>query len=157
MAAHVFLKSFFKTKNNLISRKIRDNKRGSGVVAMDSGEQQIHSTDNSAYCKQCESGTVMFDMVLTEFVCSSCGCVLDDRILHFDGAVGAANLSEYSDGTSTGMPESLAMYHKDLSTLIGVDDTDATGKVLEPSQKMRCRGSAPGTVGRSSTTQSLVT
>src|SRR5436309_12922913 len=83
MAAHVFLKSFFKTKNNLISRKIRDNKRGSGVVAMDSPEQQIHSTDNSAYCKQCESGTVIFDMVLSEFVCSSCGSVLDDRILHF--------------------------------------------------------------------------
>ena len=104
---------------------------------MDSPEQQIHSTDNSAYCKQYESGTVIFDMVLSEFVCSSCGCVLDDRILHFDGAVGAANLSEYSDGARTGMPESLAVYHKGLSTLIGVDDTDATGKVLEPSQKMK--------------------
>ena len=78
-----FLRVSSKTKNNLISRKIRNNRKGSGVVAMDSAEQQIHSTDNSAYFKQCESGTVIFDMVLTEFVCSSCGCVLDDRILHF--------------------------------------------------------------------------
>jgi len=69
---------------------------------MDSAEQQIHSTDNSAYCKQCERWMVIFDMGLSEFVCSSCGCVLDDRILHFDGAAGAANLSEYSDGARTG-------------------------------------------------------
>src|SRR5437867_9028133 len=87
-----FLRVSSKTKNNLISRKIRDNKRRSGVVAMDSTEQQIHSTDNSAYCKQCESRMVIFDMGLSEFVCSSCGCVLDDRILYFDGAAGAANL-----------------------------------------------------------------
>ena len=61
-----FLRVSSKTKNNLISRKIRNNRRGSGVVAMDSAEQQIHSTDNSAYCKQYESGTVIFDMVLSE-------------------------------------------------------------------------------------------
>ena len=41
-------------------------------------------------------------MGLSEFVCSSCGCVLDDRILYFDGAAGAPNLSEYSDGARTG-------------------------------------------------------
>jgi len=62
-----FLRVSSKIKNNLISRKIRNNRRGSGVVAMDSAEQQIHSTDNSAYCKQYESGTVIFDMVLSEF------------------------------------------------------------------------------------------
>src|SRR5581483_1543886 len=46
------------------------------------------------------------------------------------------NPSEYSDRTRTGMPESLAIHHKGLSTLIGLDDTDARGKVLEPAQKV---------------------
>ena len=35
------------------------------------------------------------------------------------------------------MPESLAVHHKGLSTLIGLDDTDARGKTLEPAQKMK--------------------
>ena len=35
------------------------------------------------------------------------------------------------------MPESLAIHHKGLSTLIGMGDTDARGKALEPAQKMK--------------------
>jgi transcription initiation factor TFIIB len=35
------------------------------------------------------------------------------------------------------MPESLAVHHKGLSTLIGIGDTDARGKALEPSQKVK--------------------
>jgi transcription initiation factor TFIIB len=76
-------------------------------------------------------------MVSSEFVCSSCGCVADDRIFHADNAAGMLNSSEYGDRTRTGMPESLAIHHKGLSTLIGLDDTDARGKTLEPSQKMK--------------------
>jgi transcription initiation factor TFIIB len=76
-------------------------------------------------------------MVSSEFVCSSCGCVADDRIFHADNAAGTLNSSEYGDRTRTGMPESLAIHHKGLSTLIGLDDTDARGKTLEPSQKMK--------------------
>jgi transcription initiation factor TFIIB len=80
---------------------------------------------------------VIFDMVSSEFVCSSCGCVADDRILHADSTAGTTNPSEYSDRTRTGMPESLVIHHKGLSTLIGLDDTDARGKMLEPAQKMK--------------------
>ncbi|MEP0824223.1 MAG: transcription initiation factor IIB [Nitrososphaera sp.] len=76
-------------------------------------------------------------MISSEFVCSSCGCVADDRIFHADGASGTVNPSEYSDRARTGMPESLAIHHKGLSTLIGLDDTDARGKTLEPAQKMK--------------------
>ena len=35
------------------------------------------------------------------------------------------------------MPESLAIHHKGLSTLIGIGDTDARGKALEPSQRIK--------------------
>ncbi|MFL6524549.1 MAG: transcription initiation factor IIB 2, partial [Nitrososphaera sp.] len=105
---------------------------------MEPAEQQIHSKDNNmTYCKHCESETVIFDMVSSEFVCSSCGCVADDRIFHGDNAAGILNSSEYGDRTRTGMPESLAVHHKGLSTLIGLDDTDARGKTLEPAQKMK--------------------
>ncbi|HEX2169163.1 MAG TPA: transcription initiation factor IIB [Nitrososphaera sp.] len=76
-------------------------------------------------------------MVSSEFVCSSCGCVADDRIFHADNAAGVVNSSEYGDRTRTGMPESLAVHHKGLSTLIGLDDTDARGKTLEPAQKLK--------------------
>jgi transcription initiation factor TFIIB len=76
-------------------------------------------------------------MVSSEFVCSSCGCVADDRIFHADNAAGVLNSSEYGDRTRTGMPESLAVHHKGLSTLIGLDDTDARGKTLEPAQKLK--------------------
>ncbi|HEY3094634.1 MAG TPA: hypothetical protein VGJ42_02630 [Nitrososphaera sp.] len=58
-------------------------------------------------------------MVSSEFVSSSCGCVVNDRILHVEGVPGAANASEYSDRTRTDMPESLATHHKGLSTLMG--------------------------------------
>jgi transcription initiation factor TFIIB len=34
------------------------------------------------------------------------------------------------------MPESLAIHHKGLSTLIGMNDTDARGKVLDPIQRV---------------------
>ncbi|MEM3095212.1 MAG: transcription initiation factor IIB, partial [Nitrososphaera sp.] len=63
---------------------------------------------------------MIFDMVSSEFVCSSCGCVADDRILHADSTAGTTNPSEYSDRTRTGMPESLVIHHKGLSTLIGL-------------------------------------
>jgi transcription initiation factor TFIIB len=35
------------------------------------------------------------------------------------------------------MPESLAVHHRGLSTLIGIGDTDARGKILEPAQKIK--------------------
>jgi transcription initiation factor TFIIB len=104
---------------------------------MKSAEQQIRSDNNSEFCKQCETGTVIFDMISSEFVCSSCGCVADDKIYHAENSAGLMNPSEYSDRSRTGMPESLAVHHKGLSTLIGLDDTDARGKTLEPAQKMK--------------------
>ena len=99
---------------------------------MESAEQQIHS--NPLHCQQCDGKTVIFDMVSSEFVCSSCGCVATNEAFH---ASPNMDTSEYSDRSRTGMPESLATHHKGLSTLIGLDDTDARGKTLEPAQKLK--------------------
>src|SRR5205085_6499532 len=108
---------------------------------MDATEQQIQSSKDimlrtaeaGSRCINCNAVAVIFDTASSEFVCSSCGCVAD--------LVGSENAevfvsSEYSDRSRTGLPDSLAVYHRGLSTLIGLDDTDARGKALEPTQKI---------------------
>jgi len=98
---------------------------------------RLNDSHDATYCNQCNSDTVIFDMVSSEFVCSSCGCVANDKFFNSEHSSGYSTQSEYSDRSRTGMPESLAIHHKGLSTLIGMGDTDARGKALEPAQKMK--------------------
>jgi transcription initiation factor TFIIB len=98
---------------------------------------RLNDSHDATYCNQCNSDTVIFDMVSSEFVCSSCGCVANDKFFNTEHSSGYSTQSEYSDRSRTGMPESLAIHHKGLSTLIGMGDTDARGKALEPAQKMK--------------------
>ncbi|MFL6315905.1 MAG: transcription initiation factor IIB family protein [Nitrososphaeraceae archaeon] len=100
-------------------------------------EGSLNDHNDGTYCNQCRSDTVIFDMVSSEFVCSSCGCVANDKFFNGEHNNGFHNPSEYSDRSRTGMPESLAIHHKGLSTLIGMGDTDARGKALEPAQRMK--------------------
>ena len=100
-------------------------------------EGKLNNRNDAAYCNQCNSDTVIFDMVSSEFVCSSCGCVANDKFFNNEHGSGYSTQSEYSDRSRTGMPESLAIHHKGLSTLIGMGDTDARGKALEPAQRMK--------------------
>jgi transcription initiation factor TFIIB len=100
-------------------------------------ESKLDGRNNATYCNQCNNDTVIFDMVSSEFVCSSCGCVANDKFFNNENSSGYSTQSEYSDRSRTGMPESLAIHHKGLSTLIGMGDTDARGKALEPEQRMK--------------------
>lgn len=85
-------------------------------------------------CEFCKSDSVIFDNVSFEYVCSACGCV-SSQDPNSDSMANFRASSGYNDRTRTGMPESLAIHNKGLSTLIGIGDTDARGKALEPSQK----------------------
>jgi transcription initiation factor TFIIB len=85
-------------------------------------------------CEFCKSDSVIFDNVSFEYVCSSCGCV-SSQDPNSDSMASFRNNSGYNDRTRTGMPESLAIHNKGLSTLIGIGDTDARGKALDSSQK----------------------
>ncbi|HEY6535656.1 MAG TPA: transcription initiation factor IIB [Candidatus Nitrosocosmicus sp.] len=85
-------------------------------------------------CEYCKNDSVIFDNVSFEYVCSSCGCV-SNQDPNADSAINNRSNSGYIDRTRTGLPESLAAHNKGLSTLIGIGDTDARGKALEPSQK----------------------
>lgn len=100
-------------------------------------ESKLDGRNKATYCNQCNNDTVIFDMVSSEFVCSSCGCVANDKFFNNEHSSGYSTQSEYSDRSRTGMPESLAIHHKGLSTLIGMGDTDARGKALEPEQRMK--------------------
>lgn len=85
-------------------------------------------------CEFCKGDSIIFDTVSFEYVCSSCGCV-SNQDPNSESTINGRNHSGYTDRNRTGMPESLASHNKGLSTLIGIGDTDAKGKALEPSQK----------------------
>jgi transcription initiation factor TFIIB len=100
--------------------------------------QGISSTPkDNLRCMECKSELIIFDMVSNELVCSSCGCVASDKYYNNENSSTYSSQSEFHDRSRTGMPESLAIHHKGLSTLIGVGDTDARGKALEPAQKIK--------------------
>jgi transcription initiation factor TFIIB len=100
-------------------------------------ESKLNERNDATYCEQCKGYTVIFDMVSSEYVCSSCGCVANDKFFNNENSSGYSGQSGFSDRSRTGMPESLAIHHKGLSTLIGMGDTDARGKALEPAQRMK--------------------
>ena len=105
----------------------------------ESGRQQKSHKINSkspSYCDQCHNDSIIFDNSANEFVCSSCGFVINNELLTNENIQGYIIQSDYNDRSRTGMPESLAVHHKGLSTLIGMSDTDARGKALQPKRKM---------------------
>ncbi len=100
-------------------------------------DRGITANKEDLRCTECKSELVIFDVVSNELVCSACGCVASDKYYNNEHSSTYATQSEFHDRSRTGMPESLAIHHKGLSTLIGVGDTDARGKALEPAQKVK--------------------
>ncbi|HET6727404.1 MAG TPA: transcription initiation factor IIB [Nitrososphaeraceae archaeon] len=88
---------------------------------------------NGVQCNQCQNNTLVLDVLSSEYVCSSCGCVSSEKI--YNNELSYFEKSEYKDKSRIGMPESLTVSHKGLSTLIGLNDTDGRGKMLDPGQK----------------------
>jgi len=88
---------------------------------------------NGVQCNQCQNYTLVLDVISSEYVCSTCGCVSNEKI--YNNELSYFEKSEYKDKSHIGMPESLTVSHKGLSTLIGLNDTDGRGKMLDPAQK----------------------
>jgi transcription initiation factor TFIIB len=84
-------------------------------------------------CNQCQNYTLVLDVLTSEYVCSTCGCVSNEKI--YNNELTNFEKGEYKDKSRIGMPESLTVSHKGLSTLIGLNDTDGRGKMLGPVQK----------------------
>lgn len=102
----------------------------------DNNDSTQGNPKSPAYCEFCHKDSIIFDNSANEFVCSACGCVLNNDSLNNETIQGFITQSDFTDRSRTGMPESLAVHHKGLSTLIGIGDTDARGKALLPKQKM---------------------
>ena len=94
------------------------------------GEEDLTSR---LQCNQCQNESLVLDVLSSEYVCSSCGCVSNEKIYNND--LTYFEKGEYKDKSRIGMPESLTISHKGLSTLIGLTDTDGRGKMLDPVQK----------------------
>jgi transcription initiation factor TFIIB len=84
-------------------------------------------------CNQCQNYTLVLDVLTSEYVCSTCGCVSNEKI--YNNELTNFEKGEYKDKSRIGMPESLTVSHKGLSTLIGLNDTDGRGKMLGAVQK----------------------
>ena len=97
---------------------------------------QKQDQSNEISCEECNQTAIIFDNLSSEYVCCSCGCVINTDNLDNDNINGYLVQSDFNDKSRTGMPESLAVHHKGLSTLIGLGDIDARGKILEPKQKI---------------------
>jgi len=96
-------------------------------------ESLEQNAGNRVQCKQCQNTTLVLDVLSSEYVCSTCGCVSNEKI--YNNELAYFEKGEYNDKSRLGMPESLTVSHKGLSTLIGLNDTDVRGKVLDPVQK----------------------
>ena len=88
---------------------------------------------NKVQCTQCQNYTLVLDILSSEYVCNTCGCVSNEKIYNND--LPYFEKGEFKDKSRIGMPESLTISHKGLSTLIGLNDTDGRGKMLDPVQK----------------------
>ena len=87
-------------------------------------------------CPRCAKGPMVLDSSSGEHVCSNCGYVIKDRIEE-EGAEWRNFSKEQGDQdrARTGMPSTLAMHDMGLSTVIGLENRDASGRTLQSSMK----------------------
>ncbi len=86
--------------------------------------------------KSCKDSPVVTDYQTGEIVCSNCG-----RVLQEGGTLNAKARSftkqDYLSKSRTGMPSSLRLADKGLSTVIGSNSKDSSGKKLSVSAKQK--------------------
>ncbi len=89
-------------------------------------------------CPRCGKNTLVLDLNTGEQVCTNCGYVSKDIIeeegpewRNFSKEQGAA------DRSRVGSPTSLAMHDMGLSTVIGLESSDASGNALQSSMRQQ--------------------
>ena len=70
-----------------------------------------------------------------ELFCSNCGYVVKEKIAEAVPEWRAFSVEERNERAHTGSPSSLALHDMGLSTVIGLEDRDASGKSLPASMK----------------------
>lgn len=88
--------------------------------------QQIEEVE--LICNNCNTSRFVTDAVTGEIDCSICGCVISENTE--DRGAERRNFSDATDNTRTGPGLSLKMHDGGLSTIIGIQNKDSTGKPL---------------------------
>ena len=86
-------------------------------------------------CPRCGKGPMVVDTAGGELFCSNCGFVVKEKIAEAVPEWRAFSVEERNERAHTGSPSSLALHDMGLSTVIGLEDRDASGKALPASMK----------------------
>jgi transcription initiation factor TFIIB len=103
------------------------------------GEQEEDQPISRTTCSICnKDNTAITDPESGEIICSNCGVVISERIedddIHKEKSR-AYTLEEADKKARTGAPASLARHDRGLYTIIGRDNKDASGQVLNPAMR----------------------
>lgn len=94
---------------------------------------KIETDDQDSRCSICNrENTTITDPDSGEIICSNCGMVISDKIedtIHQDRR--ASTLEEADKRARTGAPSSLARHDMGLSTIIGKENRDARGQLID--------------------------
>ena len=85
------------------------------------GKQEL-----KAKCPRCSKGPLIVLQETSETCCSKCGLVIEEK----SEERGSSGSSRSTEDSQTGIPTSLALHDQGLSTKIGQEDRDPTGKPL---------------------------
>ena len=88
-------------------------------------------------CPECGSQQIVQDSERAELVCRKCGFVINDRIPDRGPEWRAFNHEQRSKRRRVGMPETLSIHDKGLTTTIGRQDSDSMGRRLSATQRFR--------------------
>ena len=89
-------------------------------------------------CLICKTNHIVTDHESGEVICSSCGTVISDRIQEISRPEWRFYSAEQeNDRSRTGIPITLAKADMGLATLIGKDDRDASGHLLDGAMRNR--------------------
>jgi transcription initiation factor TFIIB len=104
------------------------------IMLVENGEH-----DSFSRCSICNiENTTIMDPNSGEIICSNCGAVLSNKIedtFHSDRH--AYTFEEVNERARTGPPSSLARHDMGLSTIIGVEDRDASGQIIERAMRSK--------------------
>jgi transcription initiation factor TFIIB len=88
-------------------------------------------------CSNCNNSKLLIDHDTGELVCHNCGYVISSNQLNRGPEWRAFDLKQREKLTRVGAPMSWTMHDKGLSTTIGWQDKDASGRKLSPEERTR--------------------
>ncbi len=93
------------------------------------------SQKSVSVCSICGGTEFYEDQARGENICTSCGCVMNDRIVDTGPEWRAFTAEERNSRARTGSPMTLTMADKGLATTIGWSDRDANGRTIAASKR----------------------